>query len=249
MKWTTEINGKHPWGVLPTAHRHRPRWTTSHTPGSLGWTAFHLDTALALRGPHRSRRKTPKHRIHQDHNLYVWRVRTRPTQEMDINVAFIVNYTVSLLSCLRSRQLYRIESLHLPGHPSTIAVPRDMTKETPCTWKSMRYVSMKNWQCKEHHTYLTPGADVCVVSTMTFDTSKICLRRSTVNRVIPTGHSWNWSGFLCEDDSNYVYVSIGKILLKWILKEQCVKVSSEFTWLKIYHSCEYGNGISGFKNC
>jgi len=53
------------WGVLPTAHHHRPRWTTSHTPGSLGGTAFHLGTAWVLRGPHQSTRKTPANRTHQ----------------------------------------------------------------------------------------------------------------------------------------------------------------------------------------
>ena len=42
-------------------------------------------------------------------------------------------YRIFLLSTHRLRQFYRIESLHLPGHPVTAAVLRTAIKETHCT--------------------------------------------------------------------------------------------------------------------
>jgi hypothetical protein len=46
-----------------------------------------------------------------------------------------IKYTVSLLSCPRTGRLYRIESLHPPGHhPTTAAVLRDTIRNTPCAF-------------------------------------------------------------------------------------------------------------------
>jgi len=42
-------------------------------------------------------------------------------------------YRVSLLSCPRVQQLYRIKNLHLPGHLATAAVLRDMLQQKQCT--------------------------------------------------------------------------------------------------------------------
>ena len=85
-QWNTSTSPM-AWGVLPTAHRRRPRWTTSHTPGSLGGTAFHLGTAWTLRGHHQCTRKTPAKGTHQHQGGSARRVRAQARHEMDINVA------------------------------------------------------------------------------------------------------------------------------------------------------------------
>ena len=118
------------WSVLPTAHRHRPRYTTNHTPESLGGTVFHLGTAWALRGPHQSTRKTPANRTHQHQYGSVRRVRMHARQEMDINVAGI--YCKLYKQC----PFYRV-----PDHGSLMAlkvsIRRDIPRQLPCsgTWQ------------------------------------------------------------------------------------------------------------------
>jgi len=47
-------------------------------------------------------------------------------------VAKVRKYSVSLLWCLRTRQLYRIDILHPPRHPVKAAILRDTVKGTVC---------------------------------------------------------------------------------------------------------------------
>jgi len=51
--------------------------------------------------------------------------------------------TASLLSCLRSREVYRIESLHLLGHVVTPVLLQDTIKPTLCNCTNISYVTFE----------------------------------------------------------------------------------------------------------